>query len=355
MDLPFSRTSFRIRHMLFSRRLPLSSLVELCRVLRHNLSAGLTLLDVFRQQAKRGSATVRPLAARITESLERGDRFGDALDAEKDVLPPLFLALGKLGESTGRMPEIFAELEKYFQLQWQLVKQFRSKSIMPILQFVFAVFLIAGLLYILGIIADMSRSRPLLTFLGLSGGKASLAFLGCVGGIFSGLLAVYIAMSRTVTRKVAFDRFLLRLPAIGGALHAVVMNRFTLALYITLDSGLTITKALRLSLNATGNAFYAAQGDVVVAALKSGKSLHEALVESCLFSDDFLNLIASSEEGGRVPEMMRHQADYYSEETARKLTALTHVATTVVWLIYAGFVIYAIFKIAAVYLSALGA
>lgn len=340
--------------MLLFRRLPLSSLVELCRVLRHNLSAGLTLLDVFRQQAKRGSATVRPLATRITEALERGDSFGDALAAEKDVLPPLFLALGKLGESTGHLPEIFAELEKYFQLQWQLVRQFRSKSIMPVLQFVFAVLLIAGLLYIVGVIAEMNRSRPVLTFLGLSGGKASLAFLGCVGGVLSALLAVYLALSRSMKQKAAVDRFLLRLPVIGGALHAVLMNRFTLALHITLDTGLTITKALRLSLEATGNAHFAAQADVVVAALKSGKSLHEALVDSCLFDDDFLNLIASAEEGGRVPEMMRHQADYYSEETARKLTALTQAATTIVWLIYAGFVIFAIFKIAGVYLSALG-
>ncbi len=340
--------------MLLFRRLPLSSLVELCRVLRHNLSAGLTLLDVFRQQAKRGSATVRPLAGRITEALERGDSFGDALDAEKDVLPPLFLALGKLGETTGHLPEIFAELEKYFQLQWQLVRQFRSKSIMPALQLVFAILLIAGLLYIVGVIAVMNRSHPVLTFMGLSGGKASLAFLGCIGGILSSLFAVYMVLTRGMKQKESVDRILLRVPAIGGALHAVVMNRFTLALYITLDTGLSITKALRLSLNATGNAHYAAQGDVVVAALKSGKSLHEALVDSCLFSDDFLNLIASSEEGGRVPEMMRHQADYYSEETARKLTALTQVATTIVWLIYAGFVIYAIFKIAGVYLSALG-
>jgi type IV pilus assembly protein PilC len=340
--------------MLLFRRLPLSSLVELCRVLRHNLSAGLTLLDVFRQQAKRGSATVRPLAGRITEALERGDTFGDALDAEKDVLPPLFIALGKLGETTGHLPEIFAELEKYFQLQWQLVRQFRSKSIMPVLQFVFAVLLIAGLLYLMGVIADMNRSRPLLTFMGLSGGKASLAFLGCIGGVLSSLFAVYMVLTRGMKQKASVDRFLLRVPAIGGALHAVVMNRFTLALYITLDTGLSITKALRLSLNATGNAHFAAQGDVVVAALKSGKSLHEALVDSCLFSDDFLNLIASSEEGGRVPEMMRHQADYYSEETARKLTALTQAATTLVWLIYAGFVIFAIFKIANVYLSALG-
>src|SRR5207237_1921629 len=41
--------------------LPLSALIELSRSLRHYLGAGLSLVDVFRQQAKRGPAAVRPV------------------------------------------------------------------------------------------------------------------------------------------------------------------------------------------------------------------------------------------------------------------------------------------------------
>ena len=39
-----------------ARAVSLSALVELCQSLCHNLGAGLTLLSVFRQQAKRGCA-----------------------------------------------------------------------------------------------------------------------------------------------------------------------------------------------------------------------------------------------------------------------------------------------------------
>ena len=59
--------------MLLSSRLPLSSLIELCRVLRHYLSAGLSLRDVFRQQAAKGPLAVRPVAGRVAEALGRGD------------------------------------------------------------------------------------------------------------------------------------------------------------------------------------------------------------------------------------------------------------------------------------------
>src|SRR5262245_60094398 len=43
---------------MFTSRLSLSVLIELCRTLRHYLGAGLTLPDVFRQQAKRGPGAV---------------------------------------------------------------------------------------------------------------------------------------------------------------------------------------------------------------------------------------------------------------------------------------------------------
>jgi type IV pilus assembly protein PilC len=97
--------------MLFSSRIPLSSLIELCRALRHNLSAGLRLVDVFRQQAKRGPARVRPVAERITQELERGGDLEGALEREKAAFPPLFLGLASVAEQTGNLPEVFRELE----------------------------------------------------------------------------------------------------------------------------------------------------------------------------------------------------------------------------------------------------
>ena len=59
--------------MAFTAALPLSSLIDLCRVLRHTLGAGLSIVDVFRQQARSGPAAVRPVAERICKDLERGD------------------------------------------------------------------------------------------------------------------------------------------------------------------------------------------------------------------------------------------------------------------------------------------
>ena len=89
--------------MLFTRQMPLSCVIALCRALRHNLGAGLTLVRVFRQQAERGPRGLRQLATRVLAGLEQGQGLSDALEAEKGVLPPLLLSLVKVGEETGHL------------------------------------------------------------------------------------------------------------------------------------------------------------------------------------------------------------------------------------------------------------
>jgi type IV pilus assembly protein PilC len=293
------------------------------------------------------------MAGRLSEALQQGSSFSDALDKEPGALPPLFLSMVKVGESTGHMAEIFGELERYYQLELQLRRQFRSQTILPIIQFIAAIAIIAGVIYILGWIASMMGGKPLMTIFGLSGAAGALAFLGVVFGTLFSAWTLYFLVARAGRQKAWMDRLLLSVPALGPCLRALAMSRFTLALQLTLDSGLSITKAMKLSFDATGNAFFGARADTVVQSLKNGKTLYQSLRASRIFDDEFLEMIVSSEEAGSVPEMMRHLAVQYQEETARKMKLLTGVAGGAVWVCVAAFIIWAIFRLASIYLGAL--
>jgi type IV pilus assembly protein PilC len=342
---------WRVRFM-FSQRLSASELVGLCRTLRHQLAAGLPIVRVLRQQSERGPGAVRALAGRLLVQIESGEAMGAALAREANVLPPLFIAMGPLADETGHLPEVLAELERYYLLEQQLRRRVRSQSILPIVQFVFAVLLIAGLIFILGLIAG--TGKPLLTFFGLGGAAGAIAFLAAVIGTLAGVFLAWKAFRGLSRQRAAADRALLRVPVIGTCLEALAMSRLALALQLTLDSGLSIAKGLKLSLRATGNSAFAAAADDVARMLKSGQTLYEALAQARLFSVEFLAIIATAEEAGRVPEAMRQQAEYYHEEAARRLAGLARAATFGLWLLYAAFMIWMIFNIAGVYFRALG-
>jgi type II secretory pathway component PulF len=182
-------------------------------------------------------------------------------------------------------------------------------------------------------------------FFGLAGASGALAFLGSVFGSIGLVWLIYRLIAAAGRQRVWMHRLLLMMPALGPCLHALAMSRFTLALQLTLDSGLGIGKALRLSLEATGDAYYASFADGIVEALKKGKPLHDALEASRLFDHDFLEMVASAEASGSVPEMMRTLTQQYQEETGRKMALLTRFAGGFVWVCIAGFIIFMIFRL----------
>lgn len=333
--------------MKISSRLRLQSLIELCRVMRHNLSAGLTLRHVFKQQATRGPIDVRPIADRICQELQEGESLQDALEHEKAHFPPLFTSLVAVGEHSGALPEIFQELERYFALQLRLRRQFMSQIAWPMIQFLIAPFVMAGMIFILGILG--SNFDPL--GFGLTGTIGAIKFLVGWFGAIGVLIAAYFILTRSLRQQVIVDELLLRLWAIGPCLRAMAMTRFCMALRLTLETGMSTAKAMKLSLRATANSAYEARVDQVSDAIRNGEELTESLRITGLFTNDFLDILANAEEGGRVVEVMERQAEFYEEESTRRMAVMTQVSSWGVYLMIAIILIFMIFRIFSTYLG----
>jgi type IV pilus assembly protein PilC len=335
--------------MLFSE-LPLASLIEFCRVMRHNLSAGLTLRHVFRQQASRGPAAIRPVAARISEQLEEGSSLEAALKPERHKFPPLFVSLAVVGEQTGNLPEVLVEVEKYFVLVQRLRRDFVRQIAWPALQFFMVPFVLAGMILLLSILSQGTKPWDPLGF-GLTGPSGALAVIVGFFGTLAFLVVLYLLITRTLKHQATVDEILLRIPVIGPCLTALALTRFCLALRLTMETGMPITQAIRLSMRGTGNAAFASHADVVRDALKEGEELSSALGKCRLFPTDFIDILANAEEGGRVPEVMRHQAEHYEEESRRYMTILTRAASWGFYAFVAGLIVFMIFRILFSYIS----
>jgi type II secretory pathway component PulF len=330
-----------------------SELIELCRTLRHNLAAGLSVRQVLGQLAERGPLRTRRLAQRMLAVVEQGESFQKAIAAEERTLPRLFRDLAAVGEETGHLPEVLGELERYYILQQQLVRKVVAQCMGPAIQLCLAFLVIALLIFVLGFIA---QTRPggiqPPAVLGLTGAAGAVLFLILSFGSLI-LAAVLYRTLKPLREKIGFDAILLRVPGVGPCLQAITLGRFCLALHLSLDTPMPIARALRLSLDVTGNTSWTARAKEASKVLRSRKSFAEALASCRVFPTDFLAVVETAEEAGRLPETMRHQADRYYEEATFRLKALSTVITMGVWLVYAIFMIIAIFYIASVYLNAL--
>ncbi|MFO0846572.1 MAG: type II secretion system F family protein [Gemmataceae bacterium] len=338
---------------MFFTRLSLADLIELCRVLRHYLASGLTVVDVFRQQAKRGPAAVRPIAARISAALETGSTLEQALKRETAHFPPLFLSLGAVGERTGMLPEVYGELEKYFLRQQKLRREFFARIAWPVVQFVMATVVLALLIAVLGMLGSQTpNGKPFDPLgLGLFGPSGAATFLGVIYGTIAGLFAVYLLADKLFGGRAKVDRLLLSVPALGPCLRALALGRFCLALRLTHESGMSIGKALRLSMRATGNSAYADAEDVVTDTVAAGDDVALALSRTGLFPEELVRVVEVAEEAGTLSEVMKHEGDEYHDEAGRRLAVLTSVAGYGIWMMIGVFITIAIFRIYGSYLG----
>jgi type IV pilus assembly protein PilC len=333
--------------------MPLSqtALIELCRVMRHYLGAGLTVVDVFRKQAREGNAEIRPVAMRIYAAVSQGNSLADALEAEP-AIPPLLVSLIQVGEQTGMLPEVCADLERFYLKQRELWRRFLAGIAWPVFQFVIATLVLTGLIWFLGQIpinANGTGFDPL--GLGLIGTSGALIFFSAVWGTIAGVGLLVSMARRSLAGQAWVDRFLLQLPGLGPCMQALALARFCLALRLTADSGMSIGRALRLSLRATGNAAFAEAAKEASATVKRGDEVHTALSSSGLFPSEFLHILSVAEESGTLPEVMKHQGEHYTDEASRRLTFLTAIAAGGIWLFVAGVIILAIIRLYASYLG----
>jgi type II secretory pathway component PulF len=344
--------------MLFSSsKCPLPALVMWCRTLHHSIAAGLDPVKVFRQQGKSGPRPLRDVAADVAAKLGAGESLEDAFAEYQNRFPPLFLELVAVGEQTGRLEDAFRELEAYYEQTLTIQRNFRTQMAYPAIQFVLAVLIIAGLIWILGMLAPSGKAittDP--TGLGFTGTGGAILFMVIAFGFVGGILLAVKLSAENVKRRARMEGMLMALPGWGGALLTLALQRFCVALRMCIEAGLRAEKTIHYCFRATSNSAFASREDRALAVVKKGRPLTEALLASgAPFPDEFRESVMVGEESGNLPEVMERLADRYAEEAQRRLKSAAQMTSWLIYGLVALMIIIAIFKLASLYLGALGA
>jgi type IV pilus assembly protein PilC len=344
--------------MIFSSsKCPLSALVMWCRNLHHSLGAGLDPVRIFKMLGKSGPRPLRPLAKELSGKLSAGDSLEDALEPHRDIFPPLFLELVAVGEQTGRLEDTFAELEKYYQSSLSVQRNFRAQMMYPAIQFIAAVLIISALIFILGILSESGKAAtkdPL--GIGLTGTGGAIIFMTVSFGIVGGILLFLKLTANNVKWRPKIEAMAMILPVWGQALLIFALQRFCVALRMCVEAGLRAEKTVHYCFRATSNAAFTSREDRALNVVKRGDTLTEALLTcGAPFPDEFREMISMGEETGNMSEVMERMAVRYREESERRLKSAAQMTSYCIYGFVALLIIFAIFKIASIYLGALNA
>jgi type II secretory pathway component PulF len=167
------------------------------------------------------------------------------------------------------------------------------------------------------------------------------------------LFLLFRAVSRGMVWTGPIQRFVLQLPGIGKPLQTVAIARLAWAMHVTLDVGMEVQLALRLSLRSTHNARYIDQIPLIVSEIAAGSSIYEAFFHAGGYPVEFLDTLAVGEQSGKIAESMRVLARQYQERARTALATLTMLAGWAVWAVIAALLIALIFRVFSFYIGAI--
>lgn len=339
--------------MWFAPRVGLNELASLCRRLGTSLEAGVDLQRVLKRETQRAfspalDAQLREIAQRVA----RGDTISEALGDSERFFPEQFRDLVAVGEETGHLPEIFLHLADHYEHLSQLRRNFLAAITWPAIQLGAAIGVIGLMIWIMGIIGSMPGRQPIdILGLGLVGNSGLAVYFGFWGLVAAGLWFAYQSARRGALWTEPLQVVLLRVPGLGASLRTLALSRLAWSLELTLNTGMSLKRALELALAATQNATFTRHTADVCQAVARGDEIGEALAATGDFPRDFLDVLEVGERSGRLPESLALLAKQYQQKAQQALATLTVLAGFAVWGFVALLIIVMIFRVFSFYLG----
>ncbi|MEX1230523.1 MAG: type II secretion system F family protein [Planctomycetaceae bacterium] len=335
---------------MFSGKLSLKTLSLLCRSLSTLLHSGVDVIKAFKIAGdKAHDSRARDAMQEIQTSLKKGNDISSSLRAA-GVFPDLMIEMVAVAEQTGSLPEILQSLSEHYEHHVRLRRDFTTAIAWPVFQYLAATFVIAGMLYVIGIIGQTNKEATMdVLGFGLTGGSGALIWLTITLG---GPILVYVAyqlLARGFEGKKMLDPVFLRIPVLGECMRSFAVARFSWAFALTQQAGMPIEASLDSSFRATANgAFLRAMPEAINDVL-TGDTLTEALAGTRVFPGDWIEMVSVAEASGTVPEMLQRMSPQLEDQARRTLRALAATLGWVIWAMVAVFIIVLVFRIALMY------
>ena len=338
--------------MIFASRVPPGTLAIVSRSLATMLESGIQIRKAIGIASKKAMhAPTKKVLREISDAIQGGSDISQALREHGNFFPTLFIEMVTMAEETGSLPEVLRHLAEHYEANIRMKKELIGSLIWPVFQLVAAIFVIAILILVLGLIGGDDDISNIV--FGLKGPTDAMIWLTGTLGTFAAMFAVWLMIQKAAQAKAIVDPMLLMVPVLGRCMRSFAIARFSWSYYLTQQTGMPVNRSLQGSLKATGNGAFVSQTPFITSAVMEGSSLTESLKQSRLFPVEFLEMVSVAEESGTVPEALHRLSPHFEEDARRALKILTSAISVVVWLFVAGFIIFFVFKVALTYIAML--
>ncbi|KEY45996.1 protein transport protein HofC [Citrobacter amalonaticus] len=333
--IPLRVKSLRVKRALWRH----DKSTEVIHQLATLLKAGLTLSEGLELLAgQQPSKQWQALLGSLANELEHGTPLSSALAQWPDVFPPLYQAMIRTGELTGKLDECCFELARQQKAQKQLTDKVKKALRYPIIILTMAVMVVVAMLHFVlpefaAIYRTFNTPLPALTQGIIAFADWSQRWSGLIVLILVMLIATNSLLSRKPGWQMLRQRGLLRMPVMGQLIRGQKLTQIFTILALTQTAGIPFLPALESVKETIQCPYWALRLAQVQHDISTGVPVWQALKNAEEFSPLCLQLVRTGEASGSLDIMLRSLARHHDEHTqamADNLAALLEPALLVI-------------------------
>jgi type IV pilus assembly protein PilC len=297
------------------------------------VSSGMSLLrSLYVLEEQVDSDQLKEALVDIRGDVEAGISLSDALAKHPRIFNELYTAMVAAGETGGILDETLHRVADQLEKDDALRRQVRAAMMYPGFVGGFALVVLLALVAFIvpvfeKVFKDFGGELPAIT-------KVSVGMSHLVTGrwyllIAGTVLAVYAfrKWKNTERGKVQWDTFKFKLPMkIGGIIQKVALARFSRTFAALVGAGVPMLEAIEITGRTSGNKVVELAMQDVHDSVRRGGTLAEPMRGAPLaFPPMVVQMIAVGEETGGLDHMLSKIADFFEDEVAAAVKALTSI------------------------------
>jgi type IV pilus assembly protein PilC len=322
--------NFEIKIPGLSGRVKPKVLTTFTRQLATLVDAGLPLLRGLRVLEKQErNANLKNILGDLSLAIEGGSTFSEALAQHPKVFNRLFVNMVKAGELGGVLEVVLKRLAEFSEKAQKIKGKVKAAMFYPCAVMIVAVGIMILLMVMVvpkfkEVFAGMGFTLPGFTIFVLAVSDIVknhiVSTLGCVA---VAVVIFLIIINKTKSGRYLWDKFKLKMPALGPVISKVAISRFTRTLGTLVSSGVPILQALTIVKETAGNVIISNAVSKVHESVKEGETITAPLEASAVFPPMVVSMVDVGEQTGALPEMLLKIADNYDEEVDNAVAAMT--------------------------------
>ncbi len=271
----------------------------------------------------------KPAVAHVVQQLREmvvsGLSFEQALLSFPHIFERFYCAMVAAGEASGYLNEVLLRLAQYIEKRQIMKNKLAQVLLYPAVLTLVTIGVVTILLtsvvpQVMSQFIQMKVELPWTTRLLLTLSDSIRDFGVPVAAVLVGGLMAWRWSLRKPENMLCVHRRMLRIPIVGRLARESNAARYAKTLSILTASAVPLLDSMRIAARVLANSYARQQLTDACEQVYEGKSLHQALSATRLFSPMMNHMIAAGERSGELNQMLEHAAALQDEILNHRLT-----------------------------------